>query len=382
MQIHTKPKQRNLFNLVLSFSRSLHDQGIPVNSSNLIDLCRCFDYINIAEKQDFYAAARATLISSQSDLACFHRVFNEFWERKISILEYSVKEKNSSNRLDRQKEEHMFFDDQEVDGDIPDDNTTQIAYSPDEILLKKDLGTMSDQEIEQARRLIAQLVSIIATYKSRRRITDKKGVELDFRKMLRRNTLYGKDSTELFYRRRRIKKTRLMLLCDVSGSMDRYTSFLIQFIYALRQQIANVEIAVFSTRMTVITEFLKTKSVEDSLNQVTEVVHDWAGGTNIGRCLREFNDRFALEILRSRTIVIILSDGWDRGDAYLMREEMEHLHRRAHKILWLNPLLGNSNYQPLCKGIQTALPYLDYFLPAHNLESFAKLVRQLRTIWH
>lgn len=163
--------------------------------------------------------------------------------------------------------------------------------------------------------------------------------------------------------------------------MERYSTFFIEFIYALKAELPDLEVAVFSTRMTMITELLKAKTVEESLAQVSAQVHDWAGGTNIGGCLREFNDRFAREMLHSRSVVIILSDGWDRGDAYLMREEMEHLHSRVHKLMWLNPLLGGSDYQPICRGMQTALPYLDYFLPVHNLESLAELARTLRTVW-
>ncbi len=369
----------------MSFSRSLHDAGIPVSSSNLIDLCRCFDYIDIRERDDFYAAARATLVSNHDDLLEFYRVFSEFWlQMRMPAADTEDESNTGGGQVRRQmKEERRLYQDEADSGEEDaGEKTSQLSYSPDEILMKKDLGAMSGQEIEQARRLIAELISIIANYKSRRRVTDKKGVELNFRKMLRRNILYGNDGLELVYRRRRIKKTRLMLLCDVSGSMERYSSFFIQFIYALHHQLANLEIAVFSTRMTVISEFLKTKSVEDSLNQVSEVVHDWAGGTNIGRCLREFNDRFAYEMQRSRTVVIILSDGWDRGDAVEMREEMEHLHQRTHKILWLNPLLGDTNYQPLCQGIRTALPFIDHFLPAHNLDSLAKVIRHLRTVWN
>lgn len=382
MQNYTETSQRNLFNLVLSFSRSLHDAGVPVNSSNLIDLFRCFDYINIREKQDFYAAARATLISSHNDLACFHRVFNEFWEQKIPVFRKNIEADNGNHQLKGQKQAgQQIFDVQDAGEKELGKKNTQLAYSPDEYLMKKDLGTMSVEELEQARKLMHELISIIANYKSHRRIIGRKGTELNFRKMLRKNAFYGQDGMEIIYRKEKIKKSRLMFLCDVSGSMQRYSNFLIQFIYALNQETSNLEVAVFSTRMTVITDFLKTRNVEESLRQVSEAVHDWAGGTNIGRCIYEFNDRFARKMFQSRTVVIILSDGWDRGDAYLMREEMEHLRRRTHKILWLNPLLGNSNYQPLCKGIRTALPYIDYFLPAHNLESFGKLIRQLRTVW-
>ncbi len=240
---------------------------------------------------------------------------------------------------------------------------------------------MSDKEIEEARRVIAEIVNIIANRRSRRRFPDNSGREVDFRRTWRRNALMGRDGVELARRRKRIKKTKLMVLCDVSGSMDCYSRFLIQFIYAIKREIPDVEVGVFSTRMTVISRMLKTKSVEESLREVSDQVHDWAGGTDIGSCIREFNDVFARDMLRSKTVMIIVSDGWDRGDTGLMRQEMERLRRRVHKLMWLNPLLGSPGYQPLCLGMKTALPYLNYFMPAHNLESLVELAKTLRSVW-
>jgi len=262
-----------------------------------------------------------------------------------------------------------------------DGESEEVGYSPDEALMGKDLAAMSDKEIEQARKVIAQIVNIIANRRSRRRVPEKRGREIDFRRTWRKNAIYGRDGVDLARRRRRIKKTKLMLLCDVSGSMDCYSQFLIQLIYALKREIRDVEVGVFSTRMTAISRMLKTKSVEESLQEVSAQVHDWAGGTDIGGCLREFNDRFARDMLRSKTVMIVVSDGWDRGDADVMRKEMERLKRRTHKLLWLNPLLGSPGYQPLCLGMKTALPYLDYFLPAHNLDSLIQLAKTLRSVW-
>ncbi len=258
----------------------------------------------------------------------------------------------------------------------------QTGYSADEILMQKNLGQMSDEEIERARRILSELVSILATVKSRRFAPAAKGTNLDLRRMLRQNVIYGRDGVNLTYRRRKIKKLKLMLLCDVSGSMERYSNFLIQFIYALRRELPEVDVGVFATRMTVITDLLEARDVHESLRQVSRSVQDWGGGTDIGGCLREFNDHFAREMLRTKTVMVILSDGWDRGDACLMRDELEHMHRRVHKLIWLNPLLGTSGYEPLCRGIRTAMPFLDYFLPAHNLASLALLAKTLRSVWH
>ena len=193
---------------------------------------------------------------------------------------------------------------------------------------------------------------------------------------------YGEYCLKLAYKTHRLKKNKLILFCDVSGSMERYSRFLIQLICAMGARISNIEVAVFSTRMTSITPYLNRRDIDEVIKQMSDQVHDWAGGTNIGGCLRELNEQQAHQMLSSHTIAVILSDGWDQGDADLMRAEMEQLRRRVKKIIWLNPLLGNANYQPLCKGMQTALPFLDYFLPVHNLESLAEATKLLRTLWH
>ncbi len=315
----------------------------------------------------------------REDLAGFDEVFREFW--------YGQK---------RPKTEHEGKDETEIQGPEPqpapeerpgpeeghDEDDRQASYSADEVIANRDLAILTDDEIERARQLIRQFVSAFATLRARRRQISRRGQVLDFRRMLRRAATQGTDLTEIYYRRRKIRKIRLMLLCDVSGSMERYSRFLLEFIYALRRELPDTEVAVFATRMTVITDLLSTRSVATSLREVAERAGDWGGGTDIGGCLRDFNDRYAREMLTSNTVVVLLSDGWDRGDARMMSEEIANLRRRAHKIVWLNPLLGNVEYEPLTRGMRTALPHLDYFLPAHNLQSLAKLARTLQTIWH
>jgi hypothetical protein len=383
----TLPGQRHLLNQIVRFSQSLHGAGVPVNPANLIDLCRCMSFIDISNRLDFHAAARTTLISSQRDIPVFDQAFSEFWfqpdepdeELQDSPEEAGDREPGAEKMIHKQRLNCAA--EEEAPGQQETSEDALPAYSADEFLMKKDFALMSDQEIEQARRLVVALIAIMANYQSRRREASQKGSELNLRKMLRQNAFFAQDELRLLYRKKKIKKIKLMLLCDVSGSMERYSRFLIQFIYAMRQQLASLDVAVFSTRMTVISDYLHRQSIEQSLREISANVRDWGGGTNIGNSLREFNRRFARDAIAAHTVVIILSDGWDRGDATLMREEMQQLHRRVHKLLWLNPLLGDANYQPLCRGIQTALPFIDHFLPAHNLESFALLIRVLRTAW-
>jgi uncharacterized protein len=169
-----------------------------------------------------------------------------------------------------------------------------------------------------------------------------------------------------------------VLLCDVSGSMDCYSRFLIQFMYGLQNELWGVETFVFSTSLSRITHLIRTKEIAGALERISHSVVGWSGGTNIGRSLATFNRDFAPSLVTHRTVVVIISDGWDRGDVSLLENEMQSIKRRCYKILWLNPLLASENYEPLCKGMQAALPYLDLFLSVNNLNSLVALGRNLQ----
>ena len=373
---------------IVQFGRKLHDAGIDVNPSNLIDLSRSLLYIDIANYDDFYAAALATLIVNREDMELFSLLFREYWQnREIPFEdEHPAGEEKDGNGAGeaRQLQKQLQPADGEAPGDAEehDGDPEQTGYSSRELLVKKDIDGMTDKELDEARKIIAELIAILANRKSRRFSPAKSGQQLDFRKIFRRSMPYGEYCLKLSYKTHRLKKNKLILFCDVSGSMERYSRFLIQLICAMGAKISNIEVAVFSTRMTSITPYLNRKDIDEVIKQMSDQVHDWAGGTNIGGCLRELNEQQAHQMLSSHTVAVILSDGWDQGDADLMRSEMEQLRRRVNKIIWLNPLLGNANYQPLCKGMQTALPFLDHFLPVHNLESLSEATRLLRTLWH
>lgn len=367
---------------VVGFSRALHEADLAVSPGNLIDLCQCFDFIDIAQREDFHAAARATLISRREDIPRFDAVFAQYWESPERVLIRKQRQADDENAPDESgRGAKLMLPEDEGGGDRDNQKSRKLSYSPEEVLAHRDLGTLTDDDVERAQRLIREIVAALANKRGRRHIARRHGRLLDLRRMLHNRSFYMADGIcPLPYRSRRINKTRLVLLCDVSGSMQRYSSFLIEFMYALRRELSDLEVAVFSTHLTVITELLKTKGVAASLQQVADRIHDWAGGTNIGGSLREFNEHHAPHMLNGRTAVIFLSDGWDRGDAAEMRSEMARLRQRAQKVLWLNPLLGTPGYQPLTQGMQCALPHLDYFLPAHNLQSLSQLAKTLRTI--
>jgi uncharacterized protein with von Willebrand factor type A (vWA) domain len=368
---------------LVGFSRALHDAGLTVNPGNLLDLCHCFQHIDITRRDDFHAAARATLVSRREDIARFDAVFARFWEAPETIV--IRKRKEGDDEAEDQDQQtpgaRLLLPSDEGSDETPRNKPLKLAYSADEALALHDLGTLADADIERARRLIREVVRALANKRGRRHFPRRHGRRPDLRRLLRSRAYYTADGIcALPFKARRVNKTRLVLLCDVSGSMQRYSSFLIEFMFALRREMSDLEVAVFSTHLTVITDLLKHKGIAASLRQVAAKAHDWAGGTDIGGSLRQFNEQHAPRMLNGRTAVIFLSDGWDRGDAARMREEMARLRQHAQKVLWLNPLLGTPGYQPLTQGMQCALPYLDYFLPAHNLQSLSQLARTLRDI--
>ena len=380
-------KPTDLVSQVVLFGRLLRETGVKATSSNLIDLFQSLGHIDISNKEDFYWAARANLVASRGEIEAFDRAFDAFWSypRRLELLP----KRDNGGKGGTLK--NLPFESLSVlrqtnleswgrDGDRLGERES-IGYSPDEILSKRDLGKLTEEEVEKAQKAIVKLASIVAAALSRRRRSVKRGREVDFRRTFRKNILYGSDPVLLARKGRKLKKTRLILLCDVSGSMKLYSRFLLQFIYGLQRGVRDVEVAVFSTRLTVITRLLKSHGVEKSLKEVADSVHDWAGGTDIGRCLRDFNRDFGRVLVGGKSVVMIISDGWDRGSSEVLKSQMESLRQRAYRLIWLNPLLGSPAYQPLCQGIRVALPYLDYFLPAHNLESLALLAQKIRKVW-
>lgn len=374
-----------LLSEIVVFGRILKRLKVNVNTTNLISLCKSLELVGLESKEDFYYTLKTNLISRQEDIPAFDRAFALFWSypRVIEPLGDSELEEESQmlDELQPESEEVEIesWSQDEAEDNQPEEET--VGYSPDEVLRHKDFSKFTQKEMEEAKKVIAKVAPLIATKVSRRKTPSKNGDELDFRRTWRKNLLYEGDFIRLVAKKRKIKKVKVILLCDVSGSMDCYSKFLIQFIYGMQQALKDVETAVFSTRISVISRMLKAKEIQIALDEISESVLDWSGGTDIGRCLREFNGKFARDFVKSKTVVVIISDGWDRGDEKLLKMGMEQLRRQAYKIIWLNPLLGSANYQPICKGMKSALPYLDYFLPAHNLDSLLNLARTLMPIY-
>lgn len=266
--------------------------------------------------------------------------------------------------------------DEQTDQKVPEQ--VQAGSSENEALLTKDLSELNFTQLKEIDELIRQIAETLQIRNSHRTKSSYTGKDLDQRKMLRDAARCDGNILKLRYRQQKFRKAKLYLLCDVSGSMDRYAGFLIQFIHTIQDRIPGFEVALFSTRMSIVTRFVKQKDIHQALPLLATHVHDWSGGTRIGVSLRQFNHHFSREMSQNRSVVMILSDGWDRGDARLMRNELQNLRRRVHRLIWLNPLLGNKNYRPLARGMRTAIPYLDEFLPFNDINSLKNVVRALK----
>lgn len=355
---------------ILGFLGELRRAGLPADPSGAIALCEALGHIDLGIPGDFHAAARTLLVHRHEHLVRFDELFRAYWYGQHRPLARAPGEHHTeiSGRAPVPTPHTAPRDESEAGRD-----RSTAGYSPDEVITRKDLATLSEDEIQRARELLQEFIRSFATLRTHRRVPAGRGPLPDFRRMLRSTAARGGESPEFFWKRRERHRARLLLLCDISGSMERYSRFLLEFVYALRRELPETEVAVFATRMTVITDLLRRGAVSRSLREIAARADDWGGGTDIGGCLRDFNDRYAHALVRSSSTVVLLSDGWDRGDAVVMAAEMTRLRRRARRLVWLNPLLGNPGYEPLTRGMRTALPHLDHFLPAHSLESLLRL---------
>ncbi len=373
---------------VLAFSRVLKELGIKIGLSQTLDASRALEYVDVGRRADFQAVLRSNLVSNKEELALFERAFDLFWRARppqesfteTSDIPSLPPEEPQIEQGSGESMEDLLesFSAGESGKDGAAEQIPIPTYSPSESLSKKDFSDLGIEESRAIRRAILMIATKIATQVSRRKKRATKGEEVDPRSTMRKSIKYGGEIIELARRKRRIKKTRVVLLCDVSGSMDCYSRFLIQFMYGLQNELWGVETFVFSTSLSRITHLIRSKEIAGALERISHSVVGWSGGTNIGRSLATFNRDFAPSLVTHRTVVVVISDGWDRGDVSVLEREMQALKRRCYKMVWLNPLLASDHYEPLCKGMQAALPYIDHFLSVHNLNSLVTLGRTLQ----
>ncbi len=347
------------------------------------------EFISIGSRSDFYHAARGLLVHRREDIAIFDEAFEVFWRsrgRKLTSLD--LRALGERRRFRRPRfvppplvEESMASTSQSTNAsDEPPLIQATLTYSEREVLRQKDFSDLTAEELKAVQWLMAEIVWRVRERRTRRRRPGH-GRLIDFRRTVRLNLRYGGELLDWAEREPKSKPRPLVIIADVSGSMERYTRLLLLFTYGLAKALEQrVEAFVFSTRLTRITRQLKERNLDRALREVSHTVPDWSGGTRIGEALRTFNFEWGRRVLGSGALTLVISDGWDCGDIGVLREEIARLQRSSRRLIWLNPLLGSPEYQPLTRGIQAALPFIDDFLPVHNLASLEDLAEHLANL--
>jgi len=403
--------ERLLYRLT-EFGRILWEVGIDVGPRKMLDLAETLKYVDITNKEDFYNTLKCSLLAKHEQEALFNQMFLYYWymrdrqnnkgenprgaakrderqmrlppsERKrlaehLNANEQQRKDLRSEMRQsERPRRAHERIDEEDDDHKAQPQGT---AYSAIEMLRKKDFESFTWEEVQEAKKLMAEMRWHLGQRPTHRKAPSRKGSYPDMRRIVRRNLKYGAEILELTWRETKQKPRPLVIICDISGSMSLYSRLLLHFIHTISNGLMNVEAFVFGTRLTRITRQLKKRDVDDAVRDVSKSVQDWSGGTRIGDALHYFNHYWARRVLGRGAVVLVISDGWDRGEAGVLEVEMDRLQHSCHRLIWLNPLLGSPDYRPLTIGMRTALPYIDNFLPAHNLDSLINLGNLLATI--
>jgi uncharacterized protein len=399
---------RRLLSEAVGFGRALRAAGLSVDLGAAIDYARSLTLVEIADREQVRAAGEAVFVRRRDDRQVYNAVFDRWWRqrrrRHAGEFQPPALPTELDDDVEGESDESLALPGEErrpgqtdeggipiptLTEEVPDDEApidgvviSPDAYSQGEVLRHRDFDRMTPSELREAERLIDLLEPRLERRRTRRYELHSHGRRLAPRAMFRRNLGTGGQLLEWVWRRPVHEPRSLVVICDISGSMERHSRLLLRFVQALSASTAvKTEAFVFGTRLTRVTRLLHDRDRDRALARVADVVNDWAGGTRIGESFREFNQRWARRTLRTSGVVIVISDGWDRGDPALVASETARLRRNCHRLIWLNPLAGTPGYQPLAGGMRAAFPYIDDFLAAGtvaNLERLGEILAGVR----
>ena len=374
---------------VVGFCRLLRREGSGVGSAEAAEALLALETVDLGEESQFCAAMRACLAKSQREQEIFDARFNAYWKvwnRAGEPLggddDAPEGDENRDMRRVPNQQPALKALTAWLKGEKNTEEEETAGYSPFEVLAQRDFAGFRADELDEIGRLVILIAKHLAKRFNRRYRDSARRGRLDVRRTLRRNLRRGGELIDLTFRRRRRRKLKLVLLCDVSRSMDLYSSFLIQFVYAFQLAYRRVETFAFSTSLRRISDALDSENLDEVLVALSREVPQWSGGTRIGVSLQSFLDEYGDLLLDNQTAVIVLSDGWDTGDTEILRDAMRDIHRRSLAVVWLNPLLGSEDYRPDTRGMRAALPHVDVFASAHNaasLKELATIIGRLQT---
>ncbi len=358
--------------IAVAFARILRGAGLDVPLDSVIIFVNALGQLGLEDRNDVYWAAHATLIRRHEDTPIFDRAFAVFWDQRIAIDATNIERELVSMTL--------LIDDENASADdtagepVDDENTITLRFSSVETLREKDFAEYNPAELREAEQFMSSLRLAGPPKKSLRLIkTNRHGARHDIRRTMRASLQHDGEPIERYWREPSTRLRRLVVLLDISGSMEPYARALLRFMHAAVVGRQRVEAFTFGTRLTRITKELTSRDPDKALSQTSAQVSDWSGGTRLGECLRTFNDKWGVGGMARGSIFVVLSDGWDRGDPEVLAEQMQRLNRVAYRVIWVNPLKVSPGYAPLARGMAAALPYIDDFVEGHSLDALQHL---------
>lgn len=375
---------------VAQFARALRAAGLPVGPGRVLEALKAIEVAGVASRQDFYWTLHAVFVNRRDQRELFDQCFHIFWrdpkllERLMNLMlpQLQQEQDEPGEDVSRRVAEAMGPEKQPGQGEAPEGEDAPedeleldmvLTYSANEVLQAKDFEEMSADELADARRQIKSLRLPIMERPTRRFALHPRGRRIDLRKTLRQSLRGGGAIIDIAKRKRLRRPPPLVILCDISGSMSRYSRMLLLFMHTIASDRERVHSFVFGTRLTNVSRYLKNRDVDVALEKVGEVVKDWSGGTRIGHCLEEFNKSWSRRVLGQGAVVMIITDGLDRDAGEGLEIEMERLHKSCRRLVWLNPLLRYDGFEPISTGARAMVRHVDDFRTVHNLESLAQL---------
>jgi uncharacterized protein with von Willebrand factor type A (vWA) domain len=373
---------------IMHFGRVLRAAGLPIGPGRVLDAIEAVRAVGVGDREDFYWTLHAVFVNRRDQRDLFDQAFHVFW-RNPKLLERMLATMLPSIDVPAEEDEelsrriadamNMGRDPGQGEESEPEEIVFDavMTFSDRELLQKQDFEAMTAEEVRQARAIIARMRLPIMDVPTRRYRSNPRGARIDMRATLRKALRSGGRDIPLARRSRRRRHPPLVILCDISGSMSRYSRMLLHFMHALTNDRDRVHTFLFGTRLSNITRHLRYRDVDVALDKIGESVEDWSGGTRIGSCLAEFNRIWSRRVLAQGAVVLLITDGLDREGGEVLGAAMERLHKSCRRLIWLNPLLRYEGFEPKSQGIRAILPHVDEFRTVHNLESLSDLAEAL-----
>jgi len=373
--------QTELSGNIVLLCRFLRKKSFNITATEESDALKAISFLPVNSEDYFREALKSVLTKSQFQHDKFNEYYHEFKEQLKKATNSKVKELPEEKEQPKKKNKQAQFEALKDWLNLtPSEEEKEVSsFSDMEVLTKKNFLDLSEDEMRLMMRVLRKLVRKLAHQKSRLRKKSKRRQQLDLKQTIRTNMRKGGEIQQLVFSEKKDRKLKLVLLCDVSRSMELYSRFFIHLIYAFQNAYDKIETLVFSTALHRVSVIFDNNEFDKAFKTIAERVPHWSGGTTIGSCLRDFTKDYGNGLLDKRTIVLILSDGWDTGEPEIMKEAMKTIYKKSKKVIWLNPLAGSPDFSPEALGMKTALPYVDALASAHNLESLKKVLQQLRT---